>query len=206
MSTFEHVLGIGSAFGEELAPVLDRTQRVTILEPADGFTNGAYRYVKPNPSGIMPFTDKSFDLITCFGVLHHIPNVTRVIHEIARCLKPGGYLLLREPTHSMGNWDQPRPGLTRRERGIPIQIMRRILGQAGLGIVHQRWCMFPTTAKSQALLRSGQSIYNLKWITALDDLVSNLPWWSHAYHAKNVWQRFRPWSVFLILRKDLRSN
>lgn len=106
----------------------------------------------------------------------------------------------------MGDWDHPRPGLTRRERGIPIEIMRSIMREAGLDVVRARWCMFPTTAKSQALLPAHQSVYNLEWLTALDDLVSNLPWWSHKYHAENFWEKFRPWSVFLVLRKDRPSN
>jgi SAM-dependent methyltransferase len=81
---FEHVLGIGSAFGDELEPVLDRSDKVTILEPSSGFQNARFDYVCPDPSGLMNFPDDTFDLITCFGVLHHIPNVTAVMCELAR--------------------------------------------------------------------------------------------------------------------------
>jgi SAM-dependent methyltransferase len=200
-SQFEHVLGIGSAFGDELRPVLERAKKVTVLEPSDGFSNPTFEYVKPNPSGRMPFPDNNFDLVTCFGVLHHIANVSTVVRELERCMKPGGWLLIREPTHSMGNWDRPRSGLTRRERGIPLPIIRRIVADAGLQIVYQGRCMFSLTARLQSLLPKKQSVYGTPWITAFDDYLCNLPIWSEQYHATNLIQRFRPWAVFLVLNK-----
>ena len=199
---FEHVLGMGSAFGDELEPILDRAKRVTILEPSDGFSNPRFEYVKPNASGVMPFADELFDLVTCFGVLHHIPNVSTVLRELARCMKPEGWLLVREPNHSMGNWDRPRRGLTRRERGIPLPIMRKIVADAGLQIVRQRRCMYSLTARLQSLLPKEQLVYNTRWITALDDYLCNLPVWSGQYHATSLIQRFRPWAVFLVLKKS----
>jgi SAM-dependent methyltransferase len=99
----ERVLALGGAYGDELLPILDRAKNVTILEPSDGFLNPRFEYVKPCASGRMPFGDNLFDLVTCFGVLHHIPNVSTVVREMARCTKPGGWLLIREPVHSMGN-------------------------------------------------------------------------------------------------------
>ena len=200
---FKHVLGIGSAFAEELKPVLSHAKKVTILEPSDGFHHPQFEYIKPNPSGQMVFADNTFDLITCFGVLHHIPNVSKVINEISRCLMPGGWLLLREPTHSMGNWDLPRPGLTRRERGIPLRIMERIIDDAGLQIIRERRCMFSLTGRLQRFLPKSQAVYNTRWITVLDDYLCNIPIWSKRYHPDNFVQRFRPWAAFFVLRKPL---
>ena len=40
----------------------------------------------------LPFFDQSFDGIVCTDVLVHVPNPEVVIHEIARLLKPGGWL------------------------------------------------------------------------------------------------------------------
>ncbi len=42
--------------------------------------------------GDKPFESESFDLITSFGVLHHIPNVTHVINECGRVLADNGVL------------------------------------------------------------------------------------------------------------------
>ncbi len=45
----------------------------------------------------LPFRDGSFDLITCFDVFVHLePGEERAtLRELARCLRPGGWLLLR---------------------------------------------------------------------------------------------------------------
>lgn len=199
---FERALLIGGAYGDELLPILDRTRKVTILEPSDGFSNPRFEYVKPCASGRMPFKDSVFDLVTCFGVLHHIPNVSTVVRELARCAKLGAWLLIREPIHSMGNWDQPRYGLTLHERGIPLPAMRRIVADAGLKIVRERRCAFPLIARLERFGRKGDFLYNSRWMTALDDCISNLPFWSKKYHAANLVERLRPWSVALVLRKD----
>ncbi len=37
----------------------------------------------------LPFADASFDCVYSFGVLHHIPEIERVLAEIRRVLKPG---------------------------------------------------------------------------------------------------------------------
>jgi SAM-dependent methyltransferase len=199
----ERVLCLGGAFGDELQPVLDRSKQVTILEPAGGFQNPRFEYVKPHPSGRMPFADSTFDLVTCFGVLHHIPNVTTVVREMARCTKPGGWQLICEPSHSMGNWDRPRRMLTPHERGIPSSIMRRIVVDAGLQIVRERRCMFSLTSRVQVLLPKRRFAYNTPWITTFDDYLSNLPIWSEQYHANNMIQKLRPHAVFLVLQKQL---
>jgi ubiquinone/menaquinone biosynthesis C-methylase UbiE len=47
---------------------------------------------------ILPYSDNSFDLITCLMVLHHVPenNLIVLIKELNRVLKSGGILILRE--------------------------------------------------------------------------------------------------------------
>ena len=202
---FEHVLCLGGAYGDELRPILGHAKRVTILEPAGEFQNPRFEYVKPDISGQMPFANNSFDLITCFGVLHHIPNVSAVVREMARCAKPQGWQLICEPCHSMGNWDRARRLLTTHERGIPPAILRKIVADAGLQIVRQRRCMFSLTSRFQFLLPKRQFVFNTNWITAFDDYLSNLPLWSESYHATNLIQKLRPWALFLVLRKGAQA-
>jgi len=38
----------------------------------------------------LPFPDQSFDVITCFAVLHHLYDYDRLVNECARILRPGG--------------------------------------------------------------------------------------------------------------------
>jgi len=47
----------------------------------------------------LPFGDASFDLVTAFDVLYHrwVEDDARAVRELARVLRPGGLLLVREP-------------------------------------------------------------------------------------------------------------
>jgi ubiquinone/menaquinone biosynthesis C-methylase UbiE len=38
----------------------------------------------------MPFADESFNVVTCYSVLHHIEDLASVFAEVRRVLKPGG--------------------------------------------------------------------------------------------------------------------
>ena len=44
----------------------------------------------------LPFSDKTFDLIVEFHVLHHIPDYSNAISQVSRCLRDGGYFLMVE--------------------------------------------------------------------------------------------------------------
>lgn len=203
---FAHVLGVGSAYGAELLPILAQSDQISILEPSDGFKstvlNGVpVNYVKPVASGDMPFDANSLDLITCFGVLHHIPNVSKIVKEFYRVLKPGGYALVREPVISMGDWRKPRTGLTKRERGIPLPVFRDFVEQAGFKVVRERNCMFSLTSRLRYII-SGP-VFNNEAVVALDALLSMLPIWPKVYHARKAWQKLRPTAIYYVLQKPI---
>lgn len=106
-------LGLEGALGHEFLPVLDFFTHIMILDTPEVCRQRKNRremkieYREPTVSGKMLFPNDSFDLITCFGVLHHIPNVAYVMSECFRSLRPGGYMLLREPIVSMGDGANP---------------------------------------------------------------------------------------------------
>src|SRR5213594_3243623 len=110
---FGRVLGIGSAYGDELAPILQQCREITILEPSDGFRNERFAYTKPHPSGTTPFPDENFDLVTCLGVLHHVPNVSKLLREIGRVLKPSGYSSFPIPSFPWAIGQSREEGLPR---------------------------------------------------------------------------------------------
>jgi SAM-dependent methyltransferase len=202
--SYPSILGIGSADGAELLPLLPKCNKITILEPSDGFVSShiggkPVAYVKPNFTGVMPFDAGSFDVIVCFSALHHIPNVSMVIREMFRVLKPGGYVLLREPTHSMGDWRYPRRGLTKSERGIPHAIFRNIIVSAGFEVVRETLCMFSLVGRLSYF--TSRPIWSFKWILQLDRLICRLPVWPQHYHPKRIWHKIRPAGVAFVLRK-----
>lgn len=46
----------------------------------------------------LPFSNDSFDLVTCLMTLHHIPeeNLCKLLTEIHRVMRPGGIIIIRE--------------------------------------------------------------------------------------------------------------
>jgi 2-polyprenyl-3-methyl-5-hydroxy-6-metoxy-1,4-benzoquinol methylase len=198
------VLGFGAADGREVEAILARAKQVTILEPSDGFSNERFTYVKPQPSGIMPFADNSFDLITCLGVLHHIPNVSTILSEFARVLRPGGLCLAREPIISMGDWRVARKGLTRHERGIPMGWFKAACGRNKLEIVSEAKCMFSIISLAQKHVR--WSLYDSPFVVVMDALLCGLPIWPKAYHPRSSLHKFRPQSCFFVLRKPIEAG
>lgn len=45
----------------------------------------------------LPFPDESFDLIVVVDLLEHLHDDRKLLHEIARCLRPGGRAILNVP-------------------------------------------------------------------------------------------------------------
>ncbi len=202
-----HVLGLGSAYGLEFLPVSDRISSLTIVEASDSMRSETIgkvspTYAKPSPSGILPFSDNSFDLAVCLGVLHHIPNVTTVMREMARVTTPGGRLLVREPIVSMGDWnDRKNTRLTANERGIPIRIFRDIVESSGLKVNREAFCVFPLTGKLGG--RLGINSFNSHAIARLDAAVCTLlRRRASIYHPQRRIDHLRPASVYFVLTKE----
>jgi len=201
---FSNVLGFGSACGDELLPIIERVDQVTIVDASDAFVRQELhgkpvRYIKAKASGDLPLSTEAFDLITCLGVLHHIPNVSHVIRELTRVLTPGGHMLLREPIVSMGDWRRPRQGLTRRERGIPLRLLLDTVIENDLEVLTSNLCAFPITPR---IFRGWRTdAYNSTAAVTIDGLLSRLFAWNVNYHPTHPIQRLRPTSVYLVLRK-----
>jgi SAM-dependent methyltransferase len=201
---FQRVLGLGSAYGDELLPLMNRMEEITIVEPCGDFTTSELaghrlNYIKPHEDGSLHFEDNAFDLVICLGVLHHVPNVRAVLSEISRCLAPGGFALVREPIISMGDWRYPRRGITQRERGIPEKLFLQLIVDSGLEIVNMTPCVFFLTGRITRML--PDSAFNYKWTVFLDEWACRLPILSKRYHAKYWWQKFRATSLYCVLRK-----
>jgi SAM-dependent methyltransferase len=199
------VLSIGGAYGYELLPITSRAKTLTILEPSEQLRQErleglALQYLSPQVDGKIPLPDQSIDLITCFGVLHHIPNVSSVLAEAFRVLRPNGYFLVREPIVSMGDWTQKRANLTKNERGIPLRIFRQIVADKGFTIQKESLCACkPFDAIFQKLTK--KPAYNSRFYVHIDKILSQALRFNYRYHAHSNWQKIRPSSVFYVLKK-----
>lgn len=209
---YHHVLGLGSAWGLEFLPIIDRIENLYILEPSDRLIsrqigNLSPVYSKPAVSGEIAFPDSYFDLIVCFDVLHHIPNVSQIIGEMVRCMKPGGHLLLKEPIISMGDWRRPRPGLTTRERGIPLCYFRKKIIELDMKILKESLLFTMTsflTRKTANILR--KPIYSYKSYLLADQWLSRVFRNNISYHPTTKWQRIAPTEVFYVLEKGIENS
>lgn len=203
--TFNEVLGVGSAYGKEFKPISDIINKITILDPSDAFSDvkeilgTPCEYIKPASDGNMPFKNNQFDLITSFGTMHHIPNVSHVMSECYRCLDNGGIMLFREPIVSMGDWTKPRTGLTKRERGIPLNLLDEMIQKIGFDAIHRSFCNFPILP--QISNKIGVSAYNNYFMTMADKLISQLFSWNIKYHRTKLFEKIAPGSVFYVLKK-----
>lgn len=201
---YERCLAIGCAKGEEILPIADRIDEIVAIEPAEPWWSDRIggtpaRYMAPSESGDIALEDASVDLVTCFGVLHHIPNVSHVMREIARVMKPGGLMLLREPSSSMGDWRKPRPGMTANERGIGRDWMIRTAKGLGLDVVKAAHCDFGPFEK--VLAPVGVTPHNSMPVVVADAAVSALLGWNNRYWRNGLVRKLAPGSVFYVFRK-----
>lgn len=204
---FDRVLGFGAAWGHEFLPLIEKIGHLTIAEPSEKLRSeqiGTLKptYVKPEIEGKLEFEDNLFDLVTCFGTLHHIPNVTFVLSELIRVLKPNGYLLLREPIISLGNWNRPRPGLTKNERGIPISHFDSLFRDQNMEVIARNHC-FTMTYQFQKVFKRilKKPLYTYGWYIRADRLLSSLLKHNVRYHAIKKRHRIAPSNIFFVIRK-----
>jgi SAM-dependent methyltransferase len=194
----------GSAFGDELIPIKDKISNMVLIDSASTFCEKSrfdnVRMIIANSSGAIDCNSEAFDLITCLGVLHHIPNVSFVMSELYRCLAPNGILLVREPTTTMGDWRKRRKGVTKNERGIPSQIFHEIIVKAGFKIVEYSPCVFPPL--SVFLQKLGLVPYNSKIIVSIDLFISKLFESNYKYHRTKLFEKFAPASAYYVCVKN----
>lgn len=203
---WKRALGFGSAFGDELRPVVDRIDEIVLLDAsesfdADTFPGRQVTRARASESGTLEFPDGHFDLITCFGVLHHIPNVSYVLSELRRCLAPGGVLLIREPTTSMGDWTKPRPRLTARERGISKRWMIRTIERLNFELISVTDCMF--TPLGILLRPIGASTFSSSFWTAVDAVLARSVSWNDSYFAESSLAKLRPGAAYYVVRRPV---
>jgi SAM-dependent methyltransferase len=198
-------LAFGCARGDDVLPLAKAVKQFVAVEPAtewwaDTIGGIPAHYIAPAIDGTLPLDANTIDMAVCLGVLHHIPNVSFVMQEICRVLRPGALLVIREPISSMGDWRQPREGLTANERGLPLEWTDELIGKLGLKVIRRRFCMF--SPLRVILLKCG---FKRLWASApvvwIDWLLSSLMSFNVRYYRDTFWKKCAPSSVFYVLQK-----
>jgi len=100
----EEILEIGCGIGTDLIEYAKNGANVTGVDLGEdqvkltklnfNLHNLPYKEIRIANAENLPFSDNSFDLVYCFGVVHHTPNSEKAISEIFRILRPDGTALI----------------------------------------------------------------------------------------------------------------
>lgn len=97
----KRLLDIGCAGGAFLVAARDLGFNATGVEPSRWMADfGRRTYGVDIRDGILvegTFPEKSFDVITLWDVVEHLPQPTRTLNLVASLLRPGGHLLVNYP-------------------------------------------------------------------------------------------------------------
>lgn len=202
---FGTCLALGCAAGDDIAPLAPVVQQFIAIEPAEKWWHNEIggkpaTYMSPSALGDIKLDSATVDLATSFGVLHHIPNVSHVVSEVARVLKPGGLFVVREPISSMGDWRKPRAGLTANERGLPIEWFESLAHKTGFKIVARHACMFGPLSTITKRLGITSPFARMP-IVKIDWLISEVFRWNARYWRDTFAKKLAPGSAFWILER-----
>ena len=206
------VLGPGS--GKEVEKLYRSYPHVKLhfIEPAESYwprlreSYPGCEVHKPSIEGNIPLPANSIDAAIAFSVLHHIANVSHVISEISRVLRPGGIFAVREPCSSMGDWRYPRSS-TPNERGISKTFMLHAARRAGLEVMPGRspvpvlW--EPINKIVKRIGFDGKISYSL--IYAFDRLISRLLSPNDWYWRDSFAKKLAPSSYMFLFQKTKSS-
>ncbi len=100
----ERVLDVGSGAGHTALAFAPRVREVVDLDLTQAMLDEAQRLAAARGVGnlrleqgdamALPYTDASFDLVTCRQCAHHFERPDLALREVARVLRPGGRLVL----------------------------------------------------------------------------------------------------------------
>lgn len=94
------ILDIGSGGGAFLKACKDIKIQVEGIEPNKWLVKYAKKKYNVNISSKKIYNiKKSFDVVSLFDVLEHIPNLQSTVNEITRLVKKNGHLIINVPDH-----------------------------------------------------------------------------------------------------------
>ena len=119
---FTHAVDVGGGYGRITALLPQYADHVTLAEPSKVQLDKAAKYLGEGVERIqaqaaaLPFATGSIDLVTMVRVMHHLPDPTAELAEIARVLDPVGLAVIE-----VANLGHARNRLRHLGRGVPTE-------------------------------------------------------------------------------------
>jgi ubiquinone/menaquinone biosynthesis C-methylase UbiE len=110
-----------------IEPTAERVEAATAL--VGQALPGARLEFRPGDATALDFPDASFDWVWCGDVLHHIQDTGRALAELARVVRPGGRIVVKESQLLPGVFLPGHPALERRLRQAEMEWSRHEGGE-----------------------------------------------------------------------------
>lgn len=99
---FRNAVDVGGGYGRLCVQLENYADKVTLAEPSQQQLDIAKEFLKDHPeidrklaqADDLPFKDGEVDLLTMIRVMHHLPDPSSELKEIARVLSDDGYAII----------------------------------------------------------------------------------------------------------------
>lgn len=107
---FKHAVDVGGGYGRLCVLLEQYADKVTLAEPSQQQLDLAEEYLKDHPkverkklaANDLKFKDGAVDLVTMVRVMHHLPDPSSELAEVARVLSKDGYAIIEVANFAHG--------------------------------------------------------------------------------------------------------
>ena len=172
------VLSIGDGLGFDCLHFAARQHRMTYFELPGLSEQFARRLFKLSNREIPVLTDpaaipkESYDAITCFDVLEHVPNPPELVRTFVSYLKPGGLFYVSAPFYMILPWYPTHLRSNRRYAGSV-----KLYEQAGLKLVNGQFTWYPLVFQKPPISEAACGGTTLVRMTGMVQSVGRIAAW-----------------------------